>query len=79
MSDSFPSENQLKIIQAIENRLLERKRAGNITGIIGIVITISQILLAAVKEDYVTDLGHFFSSLVTFNFNQLIVRMSAKA
>lgn len=62
---------QLKLVQGIEGDLLRRKRSGTIGMFIAIAGAIFQILALAAEEDYLVNIGKFFSSLIRLDFSKL--------
>ena len=71
LRDIIPSAEQLELIRGVEENLLRRKRRGAIGGIVALIVAALQILIAALKDDYIKNIGEFFQNLLQLRFAEL--------
>jgi hypothetical protein len=71
LQDLVPTAS-LELVQGVERQLLQRRRTGAIGGWIALAAALFQILSAAIKSDYLKNLGSFFKNLFTRRFDELL-------
>src|ERR687896_2615699 len=72
LPDFFPTTEQLKLVQGVENELLQRKRRGALGALIALAAAIIQIVALALEKDYLGNVGTFFINLAHGRFNVLL-------
>ncbi|MGA1863689.1 MAG: tetratricopeptide repeat protein [bacterium] len=73
LSDIFPSNEQIKLLQGIESDLLRRRRAGNIGMIAALSAAIFQIILGlSTKGNYLETIGNLFSRFASGEWSILL-------
>jgi tetratricopeptide (TPR) repeat protein len=72
LPDFFPTAEQLKLVQGVENELLQRKRRGALGALIALAAAIFQIVALAVEKDHLRNIGTFFINLAHGRFDLLL-------